>query len=87
MFAGQAVFERISARLATRVGTGLVVMAEIGVDLPTGFPKPLTDELVDAEHVLLHAVPKLTAVLVHADPASATGGPDLHGALAHQLTA
>ncbi|WP_181786320.1 cation diffusion facilitator family transporter [Streptomyces phytophilus] len=38
---------------------------------------------VAAEHALLHAVPKLTAVLVHADPAPATGQADPHEALAH----
>ncbi|MEU6674342.1 cation diffusion facilitator family transporter [Streptomyces sp. NPDC046925] len=38
---------------------------------------------VDAEHALLHAVPKLTAALVHADPAAAPGVPDPHLALAH----
>ena len=37
---------------------------------------------VDAEHALLHAIPRLTAALVHADPAS--GGPDdPHALLAH----
>ncbi|MFI1400498.1 cation diffusion facilitator family transporter [Streptomyces sp. NPDC020681] len=38
---------------------------------------------VDAEHALLHAVPKLTAALVHADPAPAPGAPDPHLVLAH----
>ncbi|WP_189184497.1 cation diffusion facilitator family transporter [Streptomyces albiflavescens] len=38
---------------------------------------------VDAEHALLHAVPKLTAALVHADPAPAPGETDPHLALAH----
>lgn len=38
---------------------------------------------VDVEHALLHAVPKLTAALVHADPAVEPGGPDPHTALAH----
>ncbi|MFK4222456.1 cation diffusion facilitator family transporter [Streptomyces sp. NPDC019890] len=38
---------------------------------------------VGAEHALLHAVPKLTAVLVHADPAPVQGGPDPHLELAH----
>ncbi|MDQ0939289.1 divalent metal cation (Fe/Co/Zn/Cd) transporter [Streptomyces sp. V1I1] len=38
---------------------------------------------VDAEHALLHAVPKLTAALVHADPAPMPGTPDPHMALAH----
>ncbi|MFJ1601396.1 cation diffusion facilitator family transporter [Streptomyces sp. NPDC088261] len=38
---------------------------------------------VEAEHALLHAVPKLAAALVHADPAPAPGTPDPHLALAH----
>jgi cation diffusion facilitator family transporter len=38
---------------------------------------------VAAEHALLHAVPKLTGALVHADPAPAPGAPDPHAALAH----
>ncbi|GGV26192.1 cation efflux system protein [Streptomyces filipinensis] len=42
---------------------------------------------VDAEHALLHAVPRLTAALVHADPAPAPGERDPHLALAHHLTA
>jgi cation diffusion facilitator family transporter len=37
---------------------------------------------VDAEHRLLHDVPKLSAALVHADPAP-TGGRDHHEDLAH----
>ncbi|MFD8999704.1 cation diffusion facilitator family transporter [Streptomyces sp. NPDC059582] len=38
---------------------------------------------VDAEHALLHAVPRLTAALVHADPAAVPGEADPHLALAH----
>ncbi|MFF4901274.1 cation diffusion facilitator family transporter [Streptomyces sp. NPDC001068] len=38
---------------------------------------------VAAEHALLHAVPRLTAALVHADPAPAPGERDPHLALAH----
>ncbi|MEW1775368.1 cation diffusion facilitator family transporter [Streptomyces sp. NPDC086777] len=38
---------------------------------------------VAAEHALLHAVPRLTAALVHADPAPAPGQADPHLALAH----
>ncbi|MER6027006.1 cation diffusion facilitator family transporter [Streptomyces sp. NPDC001851] len=41
---------------------------------------------VEAEHALLHAVPRLTAALVHADPAPAPGETDPHLALAHHLT-
>ncbi|WP_327237906.1 cation diffusion facilitator family transporter [Streptomyces sp. NBC_01317] len=38
---------------------------------------------VEAEHALLHAVPKLAATLVHADPAPAPGTPDPHLTLSH----
>lgn len=38
---------------------------------------------VEAEHALLHAVPKLTAALVHADPAAIPGGADPHAVLTH----
>ncbi|MFF8636668.1 cation diffusion facilitator family transporter [Streptomyces pilosus] len=38
---------------------------------------------VDAEHALLHAVPRLTAALVHADPEPVPGGADPHLPLAH----
>ncbi|MEV5547565.1 cation diffusion facilitator family transporter [Streptomyces sp. NPDC052309] len=41
---------------------------------------------VDAEHALLHAVPRLTAALVHADPEPDPGEPDPHLALAHHLS-
>ncbi|MFF8002167.1 cation diffusion facilitator family transporter [Streptomyces sp. NPDC007917] len=42
---------------------------------------------VDAEHALLHAVPKLTAALIHPDPAPLPGAPDPHARLAHHATA
>ncbi|MFF3462804.1 cation diffusion facilitator family transporter [Streptomyces sp. NPDC001984] len=42
---------------------------------------------VEAEHALLHAVPRLTAALVHADPAPVPGEADPHLALAHHSTA
>ncbi|WP_189940146.1 cation diffusion facilitator family transporter [Streptomyces aurantiogriseus] len=42
---------------------------------------------VDAEHVLLHAVPRLTAALVHADPAPVPGEADPHLRLAHHARA
>ncbi|MFD8046128.1 cation diffusion facilitator family transporter [Streptomyces chartreusis] len=42
---------------------------------------------VEAEHALLHAVPRLTAALVHADPAPTPGEADPHLALAHHTTA
>ena len=35
---------------------------------------------VSAEHALLHALPRLTAALVHADPAVARGGRPSRGA-------
>ncbi|MDX3234242.1 cation diffusion facilitator family transporter [Streptomyces sp. ME03-5709C] len=38
---------------------------------------------VAAEHALLHAVPRLTAALVHADPAPVPGLVDPHAELAH----
>ncbi|MBW8704966.1 putative cation efflux system protein [Streptomyces sp. MBT84] len=38
---------------------------------------------VAAEHALLHAVPKLTAALIHPDPAPAPGETDPHLALTH----
>ncbi|MFI9804121.1 cation diffusion facilitator family transporter [Streptomyces sp. NPDC052301] len=40
---------------------------------------------VEAEHALLHAVPRLTAALVHADPAPVPGETDPHVVLAHHL--
>ena len=42
---------------------------------------------VDAEHALLHAVPRLTAALVHADPAPVPGEADPHLPLAHHAPA
>ncbi|WP_327393560.1 cation diffusion facilitator family transporter [Streptomyces sp. NBC_01186] len=42
---------------------------------------------VEAEHALLHAVPKLTAALVHADAAPAADERDPHHVLAHHAPA
>ncbi|MFD8536422.1 cation diffusion facilitator family transporter [Streptomyces rubrogriseus] len=42
---------------------------------------------VAAEHALLHAVPRLSAALVHADPAPSPGEADPHLALAHHAPA
>ncbi|WP_243740511.1 cation diffusion facilitator family transporter [Streptomyces sp. 8K308] len=42
---------------------------------------------VAAEHALLHAVPRLTATLVHADPTPTPGVPDPHAELAHHAEA
>ncbi|MFD1657325.1 cation diffusion facilitator family transporter [Streptomyces caeni] len=41
------------------------------------------DIAVEAEHALMHAVPRLASALVHADPAPAPGETDPHLALAH----
>ncbi len=41
---------------------------------------------VAAEHALLHTVPRLTAALVHADPAPVPGEADPHRELAHHST-
>ncbi|MFE5136538.1 cation diffusion facilitator family transporter [Streptomyces fagopyri] len=41
---------------------------------------------VACEHALLHAVPRLDAALVHADPATAPGEADPHLALAHHTS-
>lgn len=41
---------------------------------------------VDAEHALLHAVPRLTAALIHPDP-TRTGEEDPHAALTHHRVA
>ncbi|MFI6335315.1 cation diffusion facilitator family transporter [Streptomyces sp. NPDC050535] len=45
------------------------------------------DITVEAEHALLHAVPKLTAALVHADPTPLPGESDPHLTLAHHAIA
>jgi cation diffusion facilitator family transporter len=42
---------------------------------------------VDAEHELLHAVPRLSAALVHADPATGPDGQDPHLPIAHHVSA
>ncbi|MFJ8856014.1 cation diffusion facilitator family transporter [Streptomyces sp. NPDC102437] len=42
---------------------------------------------VEAEHALLHAVPKLTAAVIHADVQPVTGERDPHHALAHHAHA
>ncbi|MEU5023394.1 cation diffusion facilitator family transporter [Streptomyces milbemycinicus] len=41
---------------------------------------------VDVEHALIHAVPRLTAALVHTDPALGPDADDPHLALAHHMT-
>ncbi|MFV2176969.1 cation diffusion facilitator family transporter [Actinomadura sp. LOL_016] len=41
---------------------------------------------VEAEHALLHAVPRLAAAHVHADAVAASGQPDPHHLLAHHAT-
>ncbi|MFF9768763.1 cation diffusion facilitator family transporter [Streptomyces sp. NPDC014636] len=42
---------------------------------------------VEVEHALLHALPRLTAALVHADPAPVPGETDPHLALSHHAAA
>ncbi|MFD7505206.1 cation diffusion facilitator family transporter [Streptomyces sp. NPDC059850] len=61
---------RLRAEVAVVVGGELTVREAHGV-------------AVDAEHALLHAVPRLTAALIHADPAPSDRSPDPHGPLAH----
>ncbi|MEU8590430.1 cation diffusion facilitator family transporter [Streptomyces sp. NPDC048664] len=59
-----------------RAEVAVVVDGEVSVRRAHGIA-------VEAEHALLHAVPGLTAALVHADPAPAPGQPDPHLVLAH----
>ena len=66
---------------------GTVGDVDFSVQRWTGVLAPLSDPAyfaqvaVDAEHNLLHAVPRLTAALVHADP-QAPAGADHHAVLA-----
>jgi cation diffusion facilitator family transporter len=60
-----------------RAEVAIVVDPELNVRAAHGIA-------VEAEHALLHAVPRLTAALVHADPAVPHhGGADPHARLAH----
>jgi divalent metal cation (Fe/Co/Zn/Cd) transporter len=55
--------------------------AECEVVVPAGITAAEAHQVtVNAEHDLLHAIPRLAAALVHADPDS--GGPDPHHVLA-----
>jgi len=65
------------------IGHALRVECEIGVD-PRGSVVQAHDIAVRAEHALIHAVPRLTAALVHADPLDDT---DHHAPLADHALA
>ncbi|MGW7270695.1 cation diffusion facilitator family transporter [Streptomyces sp. NPDC054864] len=58
--------------------------AEVAVVVDGELPVREAHEVaVAAEHALLHAIPNLTAALVHADPTPTPETPDPHKALAH----
>ncbi|MEU4894117.1 cation diffusion facilitator family transporter [Streptomyces sp. NPDC044780] len=58
--------------------------AEVTVEVDGGLDLRAAHEVaVGVEHALLHAVPRLTAALVHTDPAPAPGAADPHRLLAH----
>ncbi|WNE94970.1 cation diffusion facilitator family transporter [Streptomyces luomodiensis] len=58
--------------------------AEVAVEVDGGLDLRAAHEVaVGVEHALLHAVPRLTAALVHTDPAPAPGAADPHRLLAH----
>ncbi|MFF4482130.1 cation diffusion facilitator family transporter [Streptomyces sp. NPDC001520] len=58
--------------------------AEVTVEVDGGLDLRTAHEVaVEAEHALLHAVPRLTAALVHTDPAPGPGARDPHHLLAH----
>ncbi|MFF5585464.1 cation diffusion facilitator family transporter [Streptomyces hygroscopicus] len=58
--------------------------AEVTVEVDGGLDlRAAHDVAVGAEHALLHAVPRLTAALVHTDPAPGPGAEDPHRLLAH----
>jgi cation diffusion facilitator family transporter len=62
---------------------GHTLRAECEIDVDADLSLVRAHEIaVDAEHRLLHAVPRLTAALVHADP-YADDSTDHHAALAH----
>jgi divalent metal cation (Fe/Co/Zn/Cd) transporter len=65
------------------IGHRLRAECEIGVD-PSSSVVQAHDVAVSAEHALLHAIPRLAAVTVHADPVDSA---DHHAPLAdHVLT-
>jgi cation diffusion facilitator family transporter len=59
-----------------RAEVAVVVDAELSV-------REAHQVAVESEHALLHAVPRLTAALVHADPAPVPGESDPHAVLVH----
>ncbi|WHX22778.1 cation diffusion facilitator family transporter [Streptomyces malaysiensis subsp. malaysiensis] len=64
------------------IGHGL--RAEVTVEVDGGLDlRAAHDVAVRAEHALRHAVPRLTAALVHTDPAPGPGAEDPHRLLAH----
>ncbi|MFG2583924.1 cation diffusion facilitator family transporter [Streptomyces malaysiensis] len=64
------------------LGHGL--RAEVTVEVDGGLDlRAAHDVAVRAEHALRHAVPRLTAALVHTDPAPGPGAEDPHRLLAH----
>lgn len=64
------------------IGHGL--RAEVTVEVDGGLDlRAAHDVAVRAEHALRHAVPRLTAALVHTDPAPGPGAEDPHCLLAH----
>src|SRR5436305_3112177 len=65
------------------VGRTLRAECEIAVD-PASTVVQAHDIAVSAEHALIHAIPRLTAAIVHADPLDGT---DHHAVLAHHHTA
>ena len=65
------------------VGRTLRAECEISVD-PACSVVQAHDIAVGAEHALIHAIPRLAAASVHADPLDGT---DHHAALAHHLSA
>ncbi|MEU1375499.1 cation diffusion facilitator family transporter [Streptomyces triculaminicus] len=63
---------------------GHTLRAEVAVTVDPRLPLSKAHRIaVDAEHALLHAVPHLTAALVHTDPAPQPGAADPHAVLAH----
>lgn len=63
---------------------GHQLRAEVAITVPAGLSVLHAHRLaVDAEHALLHAIPRLTAALVHANPATGRDNPAPHAALAH----
>jgi cation diffusion facilitator family transporter len=91
-----AIVAQTEAALATVAGVeqvGRVRMPWIGHSLRAEVEIVVDQDLTvaaghtiaeDARHALLHAVPRLTAAIVHADPCGHTGG-DPHAAAAHHV--